>query len=53
MTYNDEDGVSGKDQRAVSGIDLTPHVHLTSESQSVAEGVVTVTVIAKLSWTSG
>ena len=53
MTYNDEDGVSGKDQRAVSGIDLTPHVNLTTASQSVAEDVGTVTVTATLSWISG
>jgi len=53
MTYNDEDGVFGKVQRAVSGIDLTPHVNLTTASQSVVEDVGTVTVTATLSWISG
>ncbi|MFC1845442.1 Calx-beta domain-containing protein, partial [Thermodesulfobacteriota bacterium] len=53
MTYNDPDGVTGKAQRALSSVDLTPHVNLTTASQSVAEDVGTVTVTATLSWISG
>ncbi|MDW7773480.1 MAG: Calx-beta domain-containing protein [Desulfobulbaceae bacterium] len=49
MTYNDPDGVSGKAQRSVSSVDLAYYVNLTTDSQTVAEDVGSVTVTAELS----